>query len=62
MKVETLIAHMNGYGPAFEKAVGDQYEIPDEHAGPLIDAGLAVAVEAAPAPALGKNAGRGQKG
>ena len=40
MKVKTLIPHMNGYGDKFEKAKGDEYEVPDVHAGPLIAAGL----------------------
>lgn len=61
MKVKTLVAHMNGYGDKFEKAVGDEYDMPAEHAGPLIEAGLAERVEADQASAAtGK--GRGAKG
>ena len=49
MKVKTLKAHMNGYGDKFEKAKGDEYEVPDVHAEPLIAAGL-VEDPNAPAP------------
>jgi hypothetical protein len=51
MKVKTLKPHMNGYGDKFEKAKGDEYEIPDVHAGPLIAAKLAAEVK----PAKGDN-------
>lgn len=60
MKVKTLIAHMNGYGDAFEKNVGDEYDMPDAHAAPLIEAGLAEEVVAEAAPTKGK--ARGAKG
>ncbi|MFA5989686.1 MAG: hypothetical protein WC803_08785 [Sphingomonas sp.] len=48
MKVKALKPHMNGYGDKFEKAKGDEYEIPDVHAAPLIAAKLAADVNAAP--------------
>ncbi|WP_066526699.1 hypothetical protein [Erythrobacter sp. CCH5-A1] len=48
MKVKTLIPHMNGYGDKFEKAKGDEYDVPDVHAGPLIAAGLVEDPEARP--------------
>lgn len=49
MKVKTLIPHNNGYGDKFEKAKGDEYEIPSEDAAPLIDAGLVADVNGKPA-------------
>lgn len=48
MKVKALKPHNNGYGDKFEKAKGDEYEIPDDHAGPLIAAGLVEDVNARP--------------
>lgn len=58
MKVKTLKAHMNGYGDKFEKAKGDEYEIPDVHAGPLIAAKLAAEVK----PAADKSGDNGTDG
>lgn len=58
MKVKTLKPHMNGYGDKFEKAKGDEYEIPDVHAGPLIAAKLAAEVK----PAAEKSGGKGDNG
>lgn len=63
MKVKALLAHMNGWGDKFEKQPGDCYDLPDEHAGPLIDAGLAEQVgEAATDPEPEPVKGRGAKG
>ena len=62
MKVKVLVAHMNGYGPAFEKSVGDEYDIPEDHAGPLLEAALAEAVDQDAADAAPKGKGRGAKG
>lgn len=64
MKVKALLKHMNGWGDKFEKEQGDCYDLPDEHAGPLIDAGLAeqVADEGEPAPEREPGKGRGAKG
>lgn len=48
MKVKTLKPHMNGYGDTFEKKKGTEYDVPDEHAGPLIDAELVAEVKPGP--------------
>lgn len=48
MKVKALKPHNNGYGAKFEKAKGDEYEMPDDHAAPLIAAGLVEDVNARP--------------
>lgn len=58
MKVKTLKPHMNGYGDKFEKAKGDEYEIPDVHARPLIAAKLAAEVK----PAADKSGDNGADG
>lgn len=49
MKVKTRVEHGNGYGDKYLKAKGDEYEVPDVHAKPLIAAGL-VEDPNAPAP------------
>lgn len=51
MKVKTIKAHANGYGAKFEKATGDEYEIPDASAKTLIDEGLIEEVKGDDAPA-----------
>lgn len=45
MKVKTLSDHRNGYGDKYLKAKGDVYEIPDQHATPLIAAKLVAEVK-----------------
>lgn len=54
MKVRVKVEHHNGYGAAWTKKPNSTYEIPDEHAAPLIAAGLVVEekakVAAAPKP------------
>lgn len=58
MKVKTLKPHNNGYGDKFEKAEGDEYELPAQHAAPLIDAGLIEEGGEAPAKPAGKSSGK----
>lgn len=55
MKVKTIKPHANGYGAKFEKADGDEYEIPDASAKTLIDEGLIEEVKGE-APAKGGKA------
>jgi len=40
MKVRVKAPHGNAYGTAWAKKPGDVYGLPDEHAAPLIAAGL----------------------
>jgi hypothetical protein len=40
MKVRAKRPHGNGYGTRWSKKKGDTYELPDEHAAPLIAQGL----------------------
>lgn len=47
MKVKALKSHSNGYGAKFEKAKGDEYEIPATDAAPLITAKLVAEVKPA---------------
>lgn len=42
MKVRVKVEHHNGYGDAWTKKPNSTYEVPDEHAGPLIASGLVV--------------------
>jgi len=58
MKVKALKPHNNGYGDKFEKAKGDEYEMPDDHAKPLIAAKLVAEVK----PAADKSSGKGDDG
>lgn len=58
MKVKTRVEHGNGYGDKYLKAKGDEYEVPDVHAGPLIAAKLVAEVK----PAADKSSGKGDNG
>lgn len=40
MLVRTIHKHGNGHGDVYEKSPGKQYELPDNEAEGLIDAGL----------------------
>lgn len=54
MKVKVLRSHNNAYGNTFEKVFGDEYELPAEHAAPLIAAGLIEDAPETPAKLAGK--------
>lgn len=60
MLVKTLFPHLNTFGAKYEKAVGDQYELPEDSATPLIAEELveAVAENAAPAGKPRRKAGK----
>lgn len=49
MKVKTLIPHQNGWGDKFDKAKGDEYDLPEADAAGLIEEGLIEAVAEKPA-------------
>lgn len=55
MKVKTLKPHTNGYGDKFEKAKGDEYEIPAADAKPLIAGKLVAEVKSAADKSSGDN-------
>lgn len=64
MKVKTLKPHFNGWGDEWGKTAGDEYDLPDEDARPLIKSGKVEEVkdeETKPAPSAGK-AGKAGKG
>lgn len=60
MLVKTLFPHVNNFGAKFEKSVGDEYELPEGSAAPLIDEKLieALADQAPPAGKARRKAGR----